>query len=77
MDSYAKMKQKRVLLYLLLSFVLNCIPLLKNAPKGFCVIHFYKYSCGKNAYLWHYCAQRRAQKCSLRSNFTGGEVIFL
>ena len=36
MDSYAKMKQKRVLLYLLLSFVLNCIPLLKkNAPKSF------------------------------------------
>ncbi len=30
MDSYAKMKQKRVLLYLLLSFVLNCIPLLKK-----------------------------------------------
>lgn len=26
MDSYAKMKQKRVLLYLLLSFVFNCIP---------------------------------------------------
>lgn len=30
MDSYAKMKQKRVLLYFLLSFVLNCIPLLKK-----------------------------------------------
>ena len=30
MDSYAKMKQKRVFLYLLLSFVLNCIPLLKK-----------------------------------------------
>ena len=35
MDSYAKMTQKRVLLYLLLSFVLNCIPLLKKAPKSF------------------------------------------
>ena len=35
MDSYAKTKQKRVLLYLLLSFVLNCIPLLKNAPKSY------------------------------------------
>ena len=35
MDSYAKMTQKRVLLYLLLSFVLHCIPLLKNAPKSF------------------------------------------
>ena len=30
MDGYAKMTQKRVLLYLLLSFVLNCIPLLKK-----------------------------------------------
>ena len=35
MDSYAKMTQKSVLLYLLLSFVLNCIPLLKKAPKSF------------------------------------------
>ena len=35
MDSYAKMTQKRVLLYLLLSFVLNCILLLKTHLKVF------------------------------------------
>jgi len=35
MDSYAKMTQKRVLLYLLLSFALNCIPLLKKLTLEF------------------------------------------
>lgn len=39
MDSYAINDTKEGLLYLLLSFVSNCIPQLKNAPKSFCVIH--------------------------------------
>ena len=45
--------------------------------KGFCVIHFYKYWCSKNAYLRHICAQRRAQMCLSKSNYTEKEVKFV
>lgn len=43
--------------------------------KGFCVIHFYKYCCNKNAYLWHNSALLGAHLCHLRSNYTEREVI--
>ena len=45
--------------------------------KGFCVIHFYKYCFSKNAYLRHICAQRRAQMCLSKSNYTEKEVKFV